>query len=151
MRLVDSILSRLKRPRRNDPVFGPMLYMGDSLKYWEGRTSFGPAATSIEVFVDGSAADDLEQQKRFYERFVQEWPNIKETIGKVILERWRQQHPEIPEQPLWKHFRVSSLSVPKASFEEADWEISFETQSGAIQLWTVHMKGVLPQSLAVDD
>jgi hypothetical protein len=34
MPVVDPILSRLKQTRRDDPIFGSMLYMGDRLRYF---------------------------------------------------------------------------------------------------------------------
>jgi hypothetical protein len=42
---------------RDDPIFGPMYYMGDRLRYWECKVVFAPMSSVIEVFVDGSADD----------------------------------------------------------------------------------------------
>src|SRR5215471_4230597 len=35
MRLVDALFRRFRRIRREDPVFGSMLYMGDQRKFFE--------------------------------------------------------------------------------------------------------------------
>jgi len=44
------MISWFKRVRKDDPVFGSMLYMGDKLQYWKGNAQFAPAGTDIEVF-----------------------------------------------------------------------------------------------------
>jgi len=59
MRIVDTLLARFRGVRRNDPVFGPMRYMGDRLRYWECKVTFAPTSSVVETFVDGSAEDSM--------------------------------------------------------------------------------------------
>jgi hypothetical protein len=150
MRLVDAICSRLNRPRRDDPIFGSMLYMGDRLKYWEGKATFTPTGSIVEVFVDGFAEDSMEQQHNFFQRLLDVWPNLSKVITRFLLDHWNESEPGKPVESPWASFKISSLSIPKDSIEHANWEISFVT-SDPTRLWTVQMTGLLPQELTVDD
>ena len=149
MRLVDAILGFFKRLRKEDVVFGSMLYMGDRLKYWEGKAIFTPASSKIEVFVDGSAEDDMEQQHDFFRQLLQEWPMLREEIGKLLLSHAREPGRGGPIASPWEEFRVSSASIPKGSLDRSEWEISLARLSDPNHLWTVQMKGREPQGLEV--
>lgn len=149
MRLIDAVLGPFKRPRREDALFGSMLYMGDRLKYWEGKAIFTPTSSKIEVFVDGSAEDDMEQQHEFFRQLLREWPGLREEVGKFLLGRARETGHGGPIASLWEEFRVSSLSIPKGSLERSEWEISLARLSDPDHLWTVQMKGREPQGLEV--
>jgi hypothetical protein len=127
-----------------------MVYMGDRLKYWEGKARFAPTAIEIEVFVDGTAEDSMERQQEFFQEVVQNWDSLREEIGRMLLDAWRQREPKMPIGSPWDEFRVSSMSIPKTSAENAEWEISFVTPSDPNDLWTVQMKSRKPQQLAVD-
>ena len=67
------MVSWFKRVRKDDLVFGSMLYMGDKLQYWEGNTHFAPTGTDFEVFVDGTSDDNLSDQHQFFERVCENW------------------------------------------------------------------------------
>jgi hypothetical protein len=74
MPAVNSILSRFKRRRRDDPDVGAMTYRGQRVNYWEGKTQFPPTGAVVEVLVDGSSDDRFEERHEFFERLVEEWP-----------------------------------------------------------------------------
>lgn len=151
MRLVDALFRRFRRIRREDPVFGSMLYMGDRLKYWEGKAKFGPTNSVIEIFVDGSAQDSLGEQRKFFEHVVQEWVGLSEVIGRILLESSRKHEPILQDDSPWDHFKASSLSIPQGPFEDAEWEFSFATPGKTNRLWTVRMKGRQARQVVVDD
>src|ERR1700758_3892167 len=129
MRVVDPILSRLKQTRRDDPIFGSMLYIGDRLRYWEGKAAFPPTDSTIEVFVNGSADDSMEQQHKFFRRILQEWPTLGETVGRFLLEQWHQRESGIRVESPGAWFRISSLCIPNGEIDDATWEISFAIPS----------------------
>jgi hypothetical protein len=131
-----------KRVRRDDPVFGSMLYMGDELKYWEGKAHFAPTGTEIEVFVDGTSEDSMSQQHGFYESVCQRWSEWSAQItAKVRLEA---------EPDSRGNLQVSSMSIPKSQLiDDTEWEVSFSTQSSGY-FYTVQMKGANPESIAWD-
>ena len=150
MRFVDTILNHFKRKRRNDPVFGSMLYMGDHLKYWEGNATFPPTGSIIEVFDDGLSEDDLKQQHRFFQELTQNWPSVREKIEKILLINWRRQESKTPVGFFWEQFKLSSLTIPRAPLEAAEWEISFVNPSDPGHIWTVQMKGPQPKGVNID-
>lgn len=150
MRIIDAVLKQFRQTRTNDPVFGPMLYMGDQLGYWEGKVVFAPTSEVVEVFVDGKTQDDLRQQHLFFERVVQEWPGLRAEISRILATKWQELMPDGVNEPS-DHFVVSSMSIPKGSIEDGEWEISLSTTSEQNQLWTVRMKGRKPQEVVLDD
>jgi len=139
-----------RRIRRNDPVFGSMLYLGDRLNYWEGKATFTPTGIEIEIFIDGSADDQMEQQHRFYRELLGQWLRISEDIGKVLMKTLHERRPNVPINSVWDDFKVSSLNIPKSSLESAEWEISFSTPSDQNHLFRVLMKGLMPQQVVID-
>jgi hypothetical protein len=144
-------LNYFKPTRRNDPVFGSMLYMGDHRQYWEGKAALVPADSVVDVFVEGSAKDGMEQQHDFFRRLLQEWPELREAIGRVLLGGWHEWEPKTPIESPWDKFSVASVTIPRTSLEYADWEITFETPSHPDRLWTVYMRGRQPQHYTMDD
>jgi hypothetical protein len=149
MRIVDALLRQFRATRRNDPVFGAMLYMGDRLKYWECKIVFTPTSSVIEAFVDGSVEDSMEDQHKFFEQLLQDWPNLRETIGRMLLEKWHELQPKARTERPWELFKLSSLTIPSSSIEDAKWEVSFSTLSDP-HLWTVEMVGRQPQEVSVE-
>src|SRR5215468_8333664 len=111
------MLSWFKRVRKEDPVFGPILYMGDKLQYWEGKAHFAPAGTDIEVFVDGASDDNMNDQHQFFERVCENWSQWSVPI----LEKVRQRHPDAKD-----NMQVSSMNLPRSRFaDDSAWQVSF--------------------------
>jgi len=150
MRIVDTLLARFRGVRRNDPVFGPMRYMGDRLRYWECKVTSAPTSSVVETFVDGSAEDSMGVQHRFFEQFLKEWPTISEAIGRTLLEKWQERKSNTRAESPWDIFKLSSLSIPSASIDDAKWEISFATSTDPNHLWTVQMAGRKPQRVSLE-
>lgn len=145
------ILGLGKKVSREDPVFGSVFYMGDRLKYWEGKTLFAPTSSTVEVFVDGFANDDMEQQHGFFNRLVQEWPTLSGPIGDLLLKTWSERLPKARLGSPWENFNLSSITIPKGSLDDSEWEMSFSAGSDRAALLTVRMKGRQPQAVVVDD
>lgn len=150
MRVVDSILGRFKRIRREDPVFGSMLYMGDHLKYWEGKANFPSSGSLVEVFVDGSADDSFELQHKFFQQLLQDWPTICERTGELLVEEEQKRNPKEAGRSAWEIFEITSLSIPKSLLDSATWEASFTKLSDRDHIWTVQMYGPRPENVRVD-
>src|SRR6266566_5063296 len=127
-----------------------MRYMGARLRYWECKVAFTPTSSIIEAFVDGLATDSMGMQHVFFKQLVQEWPVISKSIGDVLLEKWKERGPYTGADSPWDIFRLSSLSIPSASIENAKWEISFATLADPNHLWTVKMVARQPQEVSVD-
>src|SRR5262249_1887902 len=119
MRVVEKILGHFKCPRREDPVFGPMLFMGDRLNYWEGMANFPPSGSEIEIFVHGSAEDSMERQHGFFEQVIREWPSLFEEIRPLLFRRWHERRANTGPTSSPDQFTVSSLTVPDGAIENA--------------------------------
>ncbi len=140
---IDSIFNCWGKPRRDDPVFGRMRYMGDHAKYWEAKTKFHWAESDIEVFVEASAADNMEQQQEFFRKLTEEWPSLRDGIGQSLHQEWHRWNPATGADPPPNQFVISSMTIPKGTVENAEWEISFASR-GEGHLYTVQMKGLTP-------
>jgi hypothetical protein len=129
-----------KGTRRNDPVFGSMLYMGDRLKYWEGKARFAPeSGKEIEVFVDAGETEDLERQYLFYEEVVGAWEKLLGKIRSAIAKKVGSTREMV----------LASVHVARAPLNTAEWELTFSLR-GADEFATVRMKGEEPIDVALD-
>ena len=149
-RFFGSISELFKRTRREDPIFGSMLYMGDRLKYWEGRARFSPTDSQIEVFVDGAADDDMAEQHEFFEKLVADWPRLREEIWKMLGPSLPKRNSKEQVATTFDQLRLSSISIPKGTIETAEWELSFDDPSSEYS-YTVHMKGYQSVLSVVED
>lgn len=145
---LDSIFGYFKKTRREDEAFGPMLYMGDRLKYWEGKARLPWANSEIEVFVDGLAQDNMEQQHEFFRQVSHEWPKLREEIEQLLQQAWPQRNAKVKAASVGEQFVVSSMTIPKGDLDSAEWEVSFTAPSDS-HLYTVQMKGRKPLQVAI--
>lgn len=146
-----NIMSRyLTRTRRQDPLFGEMLYMGDRLKYWEAEAKFPPIAREVELFIDGSRDDDMEQQHEFFRIISEDWLTLSGRIQELFQKVWAIRRAGSGADRLWEQTSVSSISIPKASVDDGLWEISLTTPLDADHVFSVHMKGREPQEIVFD-
>jgi hypothetical protein len=136
------MVSWFKRVRRDDPVFGSMLYMGDKMQYWEGKAHFVPAGTEIEVFVDGTSDDSMDDQHQFFERVSENWSQWSVPI----LEKVRLQFPPDTKDVV----QISSINLPNSRFtDNSEWQVSFSAEPSG-NFYTVHMRGAQPESVDWD-
>jgi len=147
--LFQSILKTLRPVRRNDSVFGSMLFIGGKPGYWEGTATFAPTETRIEVFVDGSEDSDLTLQHEFFASVCDRWPELRNEIGIKLHESWIESYPEDVSNDVWNHFRISYVTVREESLESAEWDLGFETDLDD-QLFAVEMKGCHALLVTVD-
>jgi hypothetical protein len=148
--LLSRIAERFKPVRRQDPIFGSMLYMGDKLGYWEGRTKFPPTNYQIEVFVDGSREDSMERQHLFFEKVCHEWLQLREAIAPQIREAYVQVTMETLTTELWDEFTVTSISIPAADLESTEWTIGLDAKSDDGHSYFVEMQGRVPRIVSWD-
>jgi hypothetical protein len=127
-----------------------MLYMGDKLGYWEGRTKFPPTNCEIEVFVDGSREDSMERQHLFFERVCHEWPQLREAIAPKVREAYVQATMETLATELWDEFAVTSISIPDADLESSEWTIGLDAKSDDGHSYFVEMQGRIPRIASWD-
>ncbi len=143
------IAEKLKRIRKSDPLFGSMTFMGEKLKYWEGRAIFSPGNSEIEVFVNGDKEGDFRNQYEFFRRVCEEWPELSSRIAPKLLEVYSRVN-EVPPVALWNELVVASISVPDGSIDQAEWTIGFNAKSDESRTYFVEMKGRIPVIASYD-
>ncbi len=131
-----------KRVRRDDPIFGCMLFMGGKRKpYWEGKAHFSPTGTVIEVMVDGASDANMTQQHEFFVAVCKMWDNLSPILTTTIQQEYAHSSKEV--------LRLSALSIPNSHLSgDAEWDVSFSTQGNSH--YTVHMKGLTPETVEWD-
>lgn len=127
-----------------------MRFMGSRLGYWECKVTFTPTATPVEAFVDGLADDEMAVQHTFFRQLTDQWSGIGLAIAEMLLEKLHECQPNTRPKSAWDIFKVSSLSVPRASIEDAKWEISFANLKDPEHLWTVEMAGRHPKQVTIE-
>jgi hypothetical protein len=128
-----------------------MLYLGGRISYWEGKATFGPTSSEVEVFVDGSADDDMQEQHQFFRRIEEDWPHLSRVIGVAVLNERRNWEPDWSGNSVWDCVKVVGFSITRGSYEDADWEVFLEESSERDYHWMVQMRGSQPQGVAMDD
>lgn len=149
MSVISQILDSFKPIRKNDQIFGSMLFMGEKLKYWEGKAIFSPCNSEIEVFVDGSKQCVFNNQYEFFRRVCAEWPELSRAIGPKLQEVYQRTNESSPVA-LWDELVVTSISVPDCSLDEANWTIGFSAKSDESRAYFVEMKGRVPITASYD-
>lgn len=131
----------LRRPKKTDQVFGALLDIGEKLRYWEGKAYFEPVGHEIEIFVDGSATDEMDDQHTFFNQLCIRWSQLVPAITAGIAAAGL----PIPAGSL----PVSGLTIPKeSSFDDANWNVSIPAPGGGN--YTVEMRGTVAHCTAWD-
>lgn len=131
-----------KEVRRDDPVFGSMLYMGDNLGYWEGRAVFTPTGDAIEIFVDGSQDGDMVRQQDFFRTVCEHWSGLILEIRRKVQEEC---HSVAAEELM-----ITSISIPNVSFtDRQEWAVCFQSRASGHSI-SVQMRGKTPASVSWD-
>jgi hypothetical protein len=121
---------------RDDPRFGVLRYLRDA-RFWEGKVPFRPTKRQIEVLVSGQPTGPTEDQRKFFDalegRYDALWPAIKEKLDMESQRVGAVSH----------DFELVSIRVPERFWQDAEWELSYETRS---PLWhfTVRLRGWTP-------
>jgi hypothetical protein len=127
-----------------------MTYMGDRLRYWEGRAAFPPQNVEVEVFVSCGKSDSLETQYEFYREFCRVWAELANEIGPKLAEVFEQANQKKLDSEVWKDFQVSSVSVPLGPFDTSRWTMGLDAKSDEAHTYWVEMNGRTPETVSWD-
>lgn len=150
------LLRKLRPLQAEDVFFGRLVYMkmpGDQGSYWEARRKFGTSGQEIELFIDAPAPKQppAERQRDFFTTVERDYARILEAVDPVLRSEFYGWTGEPLSGPIEETFELESFSIPDATIEEAEWEISYETTGGAKALFSVQLTGLTPTSITVDD
>ncbi len=130
---------RLFKPlRRQDAVFGSMLYM-QGMDYWETKTYFAPLQSTIEIFVDGSEDDDLAIQQQFFQEISANWNLVIEHARNAVRKALKNDPDLVVDDDIER--LTPSFSVPKSKFADAEWTLTLSNEYETF-LAEISMKGV---------
>src|SRR5258708_36796409 len=133
------VFAKFEPLRREDPIFGSMLYMGDKLRYWEAKARFPVQNGQVEVFVDGGKGDSLERQHLFFRTVCEEWPLLRESFRDKVVQTYAEATGKSLSRPFWEDFKLDSMTVPDAALDTADGTISLSAQSGEDHSYWIEM------------
>lgn len=145
-----SFLARLLKKFRplelEDSFFEHVTYMkmpSGRTSFWEARRLFIPTGREIELFIDAPAPEQLpnEMQREFYSSVAAGFNQLSaaaESILRPKFEEWSRQ-PLL--YPFDVEFTLASFSIPCASLDAADWEMSFESKTDQNHLFSVAFAG----------
>ncbi len=155
MGIITNLLKKLRPPEVEDEFFGRLVYMKmpkGRISYWEAKKVFSPAGREIELFIDAPAPGELpgELQRQFFltaERNHDKILSAVEALLRPWFEEWTRKSLTLP---FGTEFTMTSFSIPNAPIYEAEWEISFESQTDPNHLFTVALRGETATGVSID-
>jgi hypothetical protein len=155
MSIITSLLKKFRPLVIEDQFFGSLTYMKmpkGHVSYWEATRHFSPTNREVELFIDAPAPEQppSELQRQFFSSVEYRFKEIL-TSAEAIL---RSQFEEWCRQPLGQPFDVefttASFSVPTLPLEQANWEISFVSQTDENHLFSVAFSGLSANGVTID-
>ncbi|WP_285608087.1 hypothetical protein [Geothrix edaphica] len=155
MGLLSGLLKKFRPLQVDDSFFGRITYMKvhtANASYWEAKRSFAPTGREIELFIDAPAPEQPPNtlQRQFFEnvesRFI-EIAAAAEYVLRPLFEKWTHQP---LSNPFDVEFTLTSFSIPCVAFDNADWEMSFESKTDENHLFSVAFSGMNATKVSVD-
>ena len=120
--------------------------------YWETKRLFSPTSRDIELFIDAPGPEQApdELQRQFFMAVEHDYNKILSTVEAVLrpqFERWTRKP---LSAPIWREFILTSFSIPHASLEEAEWDMSIDSKTDANHLFTVTLRGEVATGVSID-
>jgi hypothetical protein len=147
MKWLNNLVQSFAPPKRDDPKFGPMLYMGNKASYWEGKATFPPTGDKVEYFIDGAVDSDFVVQHANLDHICAHWQQLAHDLQPML------ESSALRENVPAKQFVVASVSLPNKPITTApEWEITFVRAGDATKevLFSAKMKGLAPIQIYVD-
>ena len=147
MKWLQQLARSIAPPRRTDPRFGDLLYMGDKNRYWEGKSSFPPTGATVAYYIDGDADTDFSAQHANLDHIIARWQQLAHDLQPML------ESSAVRENVPAKQFVVATVSLPDKPITAApEWEIAFVGAGDAEQkvLFSAKMKGLAPIQIYVD-
>jgi hypothetical protein len=147
MKWLNSLVQTFAPPKRTDAKFGPMIYMGDKCRYWEGKAVFPPTGDTVEYFITGDATTDLSTQHANLDHVCAHWQQLAHDLQPML------ESAALRENVPAKQFIVGSVSLPDTPITSGpEWEITFVRAGDTREelLFSAKMKGLAPIQIYID-
>jgi hypothetical protein len=153
--MFDFLLRKLRPPRIEDPFFGTLVYMKvrpEAKSYWEAKRDFRPTGTSIELTIDAPAPEQPpnERQQRFFADVEARYADLLAVAEAAILPELESFMARPVDRPIHDDLTMTGFSIPDADLPDAEWDMSFDSQSDMSHFITVNFEGMTPTSVAFD-
>ncbi|MDP2178492.1 hypothetical protein [Methylicorpusculum sp.] len=155
MSMLTSLLKKLRPLVIEDTFFGSLTYIKlpkGRISYWEAKHVFLPTNREVELFIDAPAPEQPpnEVQRQFFLTVDHRFNEILSAAEAVLRPQFEEWCCQPLAEPFEVEFTMTSFSIPAASLEQANWEISFESKADANHLFTVAFSGLAATGVTVD-
>jgi hypothetical protein len=137
--MLASLFARIRPLRIVDAVFGSLRFQ--RVGFWEGRVTFAPTQSEVEVLLDGNRSGPTEAQRLFFTELSARFRGILPTLVKTMREELASyQGP--PRQGQAESFSLVCIGLPADVSASSSCELSFEDAAGFH--YTVPVRGWAP-------
>jgi hypothetical protein len=155
MGLLSDLLKKFRPLEVRDEFFGYLVYMRTPkgrVAYWEAKRVFSPSGRVIELFIDAPSPElpPSELQRQFFLAVEQHYDGILASVQAVLRPQFEEWTRKPLSTPVESEFTMTSFSIPNVTFRQAQWEMSFESQTDANHLFTVSLSGERATGVSVD-
>ncbi len=153
--MLDFLFKKFRPLEIEDAFFGRLRYVDvrpEPKSYWEAQRSFPPTGRDIELFIDapGPEQPPNEHQQRFYTSVEENFSELLAAAEAAILPELESFMGKPVERPFHDDLTMTGFSIPDADLADAEWDMSFDSQSDMSHFITVNFEGLKPTSVAFD-
>ena len=150
----ESLRLRLKPLRREDPDFGPLVFVyianAPERSYWEAEWLFPPVGYPVSIGLDGDQTGPSREARAFYLSRVSEFDRILQE-ARPQLEKVAREWLDRPlAESLWDDVKLAGFGTDDLKATPPTWEVSFETTGRRWLGITIPMVGDRAQEALVD-
>ena len=155
MGIFADLLGKTRRLKVDDEFFGHLTYMRmpkGRTSYWEAKRIFSPTGRNIELFIDAPAPEQgpNESQRDFFRTVERSYSAICASVDAVVRPQFEAWTGGPLRAAFEREFTMTSFSIPLSAFEEAEWEMSFESQTDEKHLFTVTLRAATAVGVSID-
>jgi hypothetical protein len=136
--MLSRLFARFRPLRLVDPVFGSLRFQ--RVGFWEGRVTFTPTQSEVEVLLDGGPLGPSEAQRHFFTELSSRFHATLPALVKAMRERLASY--QGPRKAQTESFTLVCIGLPADPSESSSCELSFEDASGFH--YTVPISGWAP-------
>lgn len=154
MGLLTELRLRFRPPRRQDPIFGELLYMhiarDPKQSYWEGEWLFPSTGSRVAITLPGALEGPQETGRKFYLQLAAEFDEIMQVSTPVLDGVFREWIGRPLNADVWQDVTLGGFSVEDPGSAPVVWDIGFETKGNKWLGITIPFIGDEPQDPVVD-
>ena len=113
---------------------------------------FGPTGQSVSLFIDAPLPEQPPDagQRAFFTAVEGRFPELMAAAEPVMRSRLEQWTRQPLARPFAEEFAMTSFSIPCVALEDAEWEMSFDSQTDQEHLFTLAFSGTDAWDVRID-